>query len=33
MNSYKKLSKDEINEMHLIKYDGKIRVISSKDNV
>ena len=33
MNSYKKLSKDEINAMHLIKYEGKIRVFSSKDNV
>ena len=33
MNRYKKLSKDEINGMPLIKYEGDIKVFSKKDNI
>jgi len=33
MISYKKLSKDEINGMPLIKYEGNIQVFSEKDNI
>ncbi len=33
MISYKKLSKDEINGMPLIKYEGNIHVFSKKDNI
>jgi len=33
MIRYKKLSKDEINGMPLIKYEGDIKVFSKKDNI
>ena len=33
MNRYKKLSKDQINEMPLIKYEGEIHVLSYKDSI
>ena len=33
MRTYKRLSKDEINEMPLVKYEGDIHVLSSKDNI
>ena len=33
MRTYKKLTKDEINEMPLAKYEGDIHVLSSKDNI
>ena len=33
MISYKKLSKNEINGMPLIKYEGDIKVFSKKDNI
>lgn len=33
MNDYTKLTKDEINAMPLVKYEGDIHVLSSKDNI
>lgn len=33
MNSYQKLSKDEINALPLVKYTGEVRVLSSRDNI
>jgi ribonuclease D len=33
MNSYQKLSKDEINALPLVKYAGEVRVLSSRDNI
>ena len=33
MNNYTKLTKDQINTMPLVKYEGKIRVLSSQDDV
>ena len=33
MNNYKKLTKDQINAMPLVKYEGKIHVLSSQDDV
>ena len=33
MKKYQKLSKDDINSLPLIKYEGKVRVLSSLDNV
>ena len=33
MNDYTKLTKDQINEMPLVKYEGKIQVLKSKDDI
>tara|TARA_B100000519_G_C14189330_1_gene412330 strand:+ start:471 stop:1055 length:585 start_codon:yes stop_codon:yes gene_type:complete len=33
MNNYRKLTKDQINAMPLVKYEGKIHVLSSQDDV
>ena len=33
MNNYTKLTKDQINAMPLVKYKGKIHILSSKDDV
>ena len=33
MRTYKRLSKDESNERPLVKYEGDIHVLSSKDNI
>ena len=33
MNNYTKLTKDQINTMPLVKYEGKIRVLSSQDDL
>ena len=33
MNDYTKLTKDQINAMPLVKYEGKIHVLSSQDDI
>ena len=33
MNNYTKLTKDQINTMPLVKYEGKLRVLSSQDDL
>ena len=33
MNDYTKLTKDQINEMPLVKYEGKIQVLKSHDDI
>ena len=33
MNNYRKLTKDQINAMPLVKYEGKIHVLSSQDDL
>ena len=33
MNDYTKLTKDQINAMPLVKYEGKIHVLSSRDDI